>query len=158
VIGFNGDFDPGLRRAQPAAWVCYDAGMQTFHVQTDQRDQMVEITDRVRRIVAASGVSDGVVVVYVPHTTAGITINENADPDVVHDFLKQLDVMVPWKQPFYRHAEGNSASHVKASMMGLAAHVIIDGGELVLGTWQGIWFCEFDGPRTRKVHVRVLSA
>lgn len=116
---------------------------------------MVQITDRVRRIVAEAGVTDGTVIVYVPHTTAGVTINENADPDVVHDFLKQLDVMVPWRQPFYQHGEGNSASHVKASMMGSSVTVLIDGGELVLGTWQGIWFCEFDGPRERKVHVKV---
>ncbi|QNN23837.1 YjbQ family protein [Planctomycetales bacterium ZRK34] len=132
--------------------------MDSFNVQTDQRDQMVEITDRVRRVVEHSGVQSGAAIVYVPHTTAGVTINENADPDVVHDFLKQLDVMVPWRQPFYRHAEGNSASHVKASMMGFSAHVIIERGRLVLGTWQGIWFCEFDGPRQRKVHVQVMPA
>ncbi|MBI1368242.1 MAG: YjbQ family protein [Planctomycetes bacterium] len=129
--------------------------MKTFTVSTRSRDQMVQITDRVRRIVAEAGVTDGTVIVYVPHTTAGVTINENADPDVVHDFLKQLDVMVPWRQPFYQHGEGNSASHVKASMMGSSVTVLIDGGELVLGTWQGIWFCEFDGPRERKVHVKV---
>lgn len=93
----------------------------------------------------------------MPHTTAGVTINENADPDVVHDFLKQLDQMVPWSQPFYRHAEGNTASHVKASMMGLSQTILIDEGRLVLGTWQGIYFCEFDGPRTRNVHIKITS-
>ncbi len=118
---------------------------------------MVDITDRVREAVQASGVESGRVLTYVPHTTAGITINENADPDVAHDFLKQLDEMVPWRQPFYRHAEGNSASHVKASMMGSSVTVLIDGGKLVLGTWQGIYFCEFDGPRTRKVEVAVWA-
>jgi secondary thiamine-phosphate synthase enzyme len=92
---------------------------------------------------------------YVPHTTAGITINENADPDVVHDFLAQLDRMVPWNQPFYQHAEGNSAAHVKASMMGSSCTVLIEEGNLCLGTWQGIWFCEFDGPRTRKVWLQI---
>ena len=132
--------------------------MNSFTVQTDQRDQMVEITDRVMRVVTQSGIKSGAAIVYVPHTTAGVTINENADPDVVHDFLKQLDVMVPWRQPFYRHAEGNSASHVKASMMGFSAHVIIENGRLVLGTWQGIWFCEFDGPRQRKVHVKLIES
>ncbi len=116
---------------------------------------MVEITSEVQNVVDSSGVQDGQVIVYVPHTTAGITINENADPDVVHDFLKQLDVMVPWEQPFYRHGEGNSAAHVKASMMGSSVTVLIEAGRLVLGTWQGIWFCEFDGARTRKVHVQV---
>jgi len=131
---------------------------QTLEVPTAQRDQMVEITHQVREVVQASGINDGQVLVYVPHTTAGVTINENADPDVVHDMLKQLDEMVPWSQSFYRHAEGNSASHVKASMMGSSATVLIRSGRLVLGTWQGVWFCEFDGPRTRKVHVAVSRA
>lgn len=126
-------------------------------VPTRERSQMVEITSDVQQAVRESGIESGRVIVYVPHTTAGITINENADPDVVHDFLKQLDVMVPWEQPFYRHGEGNSAAHVKASMMGSSVTVLIDGGRLVLGTWQGIWFCEFDGPRTRKVVVQVAE-
>lgn len=129
--------------------------MQAIEVKTHQRDEMIEITPRVRHIVEAAGVTSGAVTVFIPHTTAGVTINENADPDVVHDFLKQLDEMVPWKQPFYRHGEGNSASHVKASMMGSSVMVFIENGDLQLGTWQGIWFCEFDGPRTRKVWVRV---
>ena len=128
---------------------------QTLQVQTQQRDQMVEITGQVRRAVEQAGVREGFVLVYVPHTTAGVTINENADPDVVHDMLKQLDQMVPWCQPFYRHGEGNSASHVKASMMGSSVTVLIREGRLVLGTWQGVWFCEFDGPRTRSVHLAV---
>ena len=132
--------------------------MQILNVSTRQRDQYIDITDRVRQAVAATGLWDGLAVVYVPHTTAGVTINENADPDVIHDTLKQLDAMVPWKQPFYRHAEGNSASHVKASMVGSSVTLIVDGGELVLGTWQGIFFCEFDGPRERKVHVRVQGS
>lgn len=127
----------------------------TLKVETRQRDQMVEITDRVRKVVREAGVTDGSVIVYVPHTTAGVTINENADPDVVHDMLSQLNEMVPWSQPFYRHMEGNSASHVKASMMGSSVTVLIREGRLVLGTWQGVWFCEFDGPRTRQVHVAV---
>lgn len=131
--------------------------MQTLTVPTQSRDQFVEITRDVRRLVDESGVTDGRVIVYVPHTTAGVTINENADPDVVHDFLKQLDLMVPWDQPFYRHAEGNSASHVKASMMGSSVTVLIEAGRPVLGTWQGIYFCEFDGPRTRKAHVKIVN-
>ena len=129
--------------------------MQRFTIQTAGRDQMIDVTDRVRSIVEASGVESGSVVVYVPHTTAAVTINENADPDVVHDLLKQLDEMVPWSQPFYRHGEGNSAAHVKASMMGSSVTVLIDEGRMVLGQWQGIWFCEFDGPRTRGVLVGV---
>ena len=130
--------------------------MKTFDVKTDSRDQMVEITERVQRHVSEAGVAAGQVIVYVPHTTAGVTINENADPDVVHDMLAQLDKMVPWRQPFYQHGEGNSASHVKASMMGSSVTVLVDNGRLVLGRWQGIWFCEFDGPRTRQVHVKVI--
>ncbi len=131
--------------------------MTTLDLQTDVRSEMVEITSQVQQAVASSGVSSGAVIVYVPHTTAGVTINENADPDVVHDFLKQLDVMVPWDQPFYRHGEGNSAAHVKASMMGSSVTVLIEGGRLVLGRWQGVWFCEFDGPRSRCVVVRVQA-
>jgi len=129
--------------------------MERIEVSTKHRDQFLEITSDVREVVAASGVQEGEVVVYVPHTTAGVTINENADPDVVHDMLKQLDQMVPWRQSFYRHAEGNSASHVKASMMGSSATVLIEGGRLQLGRWQGIYFCEFDGPRTRQAYVSV---
>jgi secondary thiamine-phosphate synthase enzyme len=127
--------------------------MQTLTVDTQQRDQMVEITHEVQRVVTDAGLSDGHVVVYVPHTTAGVTINENADPDVVHDTLKRLDKMVPWRESFDRHAEGNTASHVKASMMGSSVTVIVRDGRLQLGRWQGVWFCEFDGPRTRKVWV-----
>jgi len=129
--------------------------MKTLSVSTQRRSEMVELTAQVQRVVSEAGVDVGHVIVYVPHTTAGVTINENADPDVVHDFLKQLDEMVPWDQPFYRHGEGNSAAHVKASMMGSSVTVLIERGKLVLGTWQGIWFCEFDGPRSRDVHVQV---
>lgn len=130
---------------------------ETLSIDTAQRDQMVEITDRVQRVVDDAGVQAGFAFVYVPHTTAGVTINENADPDVVHDMLKQLDLMVPWRQPFYRHGEGNSASHVKASMMGSSATIRIARGWLVLGRWQGVYLCEFDGPRTRQVDVSVVA-
>jgi len=131
--------------------------MNHLKISTRKRDDMIEMTSQVREAVSQSGISDGQVIVYVPHTTAGVTINENADPDVVHDFLKQLDEMVPWRQPFYRHGEGNSASHVKASMMGSSCTVLIDDGRLVLGTWQGIYLCEFDGPRTRTVIVKIVQ-
>jgi secondary thiamine-phosphate synthase enzyme len=129
--------------------------MVTFTVQTEGRDQFIAITAKVADAVRDSGIRDGRVTVYVPHTTAGVTINENADPDVVHDMIAQLDQMVPWSQRFYQHAEGNTAAHVKASMMGSSCTVLIESGRLVLGTWQGVFFCEFDGPRTRKVHVQV---
>jgi secondary thiamine-phosphate synthase enzyme len=130
---------------------------QVFSIKTNQRSQMVEVTREVQEIVTARKLTSGMVVVYCPHTTAGLTINENADPDVVHDFLKQLDDMVPWEQPFYRHGEGNSAAHVKASMMGSSVTVMVEEGRLQLGTWQGIWFCEFDGPRTRQVWVKLTA-
>lgn len=131
--------------------------MPTLDVRTRDREQFVEITDRVQDIVSSSGTTDGSVIVYVPHTTAGVTINENADPDVVHDMLLTLKRLVPKDAPGYRHAEGNSDSHVKASMMGASCHVLIHSGRLVLGTWQGIYLCEFDGPRTRQVHVQCSS-
>jgi len=129
--------------------------MEQFNVRTSARDQMIDITEEVSKIVSQSTVDTGVVVIYVPHTTAGITINENADPDVIHDLLAQLDRMVPHSQPFYRHVEGNSAAHVKASIVGASAMVLIDRGRMVLGQWQGLYFCEFDGPRTRRVLVDV---
>lgn len=131
--------------------------MQRLSVTTSQRDEFVEITDRVREYVAQSGVQNGVVIVFSPHTTAGITINENADPDVVHDMLLTLRRLIPKRDPAFRHAEGNSDSHVKASMMGSSCHVIIQDGQLILGTWQGIYFCEFDGPRNRTVMMYVME-
>ena len=129
--------------------------MKEFSVTTSRHTEFVEITDRVQRVVDESGVKDGVCTVFVPHTTAGITINENADPDVVSDMIYALDQAVPWKSPHYRHGEGNSAAHVKSSMMGHSVHVFVRGGKLQFGTWQGIYLCEFDGPRSRKVWVSV---
>ncbi len=131
--------------------------MDTFTVRTRSRDEFVDITNEVQDVVNRSGVTDGIARVYVPHTTAGITINENADPDVVHDVLKDLDRLVPWKQSYYRHGEGNSPSHLKASLMGCSVTVFVAGGKLVLGTWQGIFLCEFDGARTRKVQVKITA-
>ncbi|MCK4625567.1 MAG: secondary thiamine-phosphate synthase enzyme YjbQ [Phycisphaerae bacterium] len=128
---------------------------KTIEVHSDSRDEMIDITDRVSGAVGEIGISDGVVTVYVPHTTAGVTINENADPAVVHDILAALDVAVPWHQSFYRHGEGNSAAHVKSALLGGSVRVFVRDGKLVLGTWQGIYFCEFDGPRRRKVFVAV---
>ena len=128
---------------------------ETLQVRTPSHDALIDITAKVRDVVAAAGVSDGIVTVYVPHTTAGVTINENADPDVIHDVLKALDVAVPWSQSFYRHGEGNSAAHVKSSMVGCSAQIPITSSHMTLGTWQSIFFCEFDGPRTRSVIVSV---
>jgi secondary thiamine-phosphate synthase enzyme len=132
--------------------------MESFEVHTQHREQFVEITSLVQRRIAAARLRSGAVIVYVPHTTAGVTINENADPDVVHDMLLTLDRLVPKDAPGYRHAEGNSDSHVKASMMGASCHVLVEDGKLVLGTWQGIYLCEFDGPRTRRVLIREFGA
>jgi secondary thiamine-phosphate synthase enzyme len=128
--------------------------MDTFTVQTRQRNHLVEITDRVRHSLSRAGVREGFGVVYCPHTTAAITINENADPDVVHDMLLWLERTVPQVQPGFRHGEGNSDSHIKASLVGSSATVLVAAGDLVLGRWQGVYFCEFDGPRSRTVHVQ----
>ena len=129
--------------------------MQTLEVKTDGRSQFVDITAKVQAAAKAEGHKRGVVHIYVPHTTAGVTINENADPAVTADIISTLDRIVPWKGP-YAHSEGNSAAHVKASVMGFSAHVPIEGGRLVLGTWQAVYFCEFDGPRTRRCFVQVI--
>ncbi len=129
--------------------------MREITIETPSRDAFVEITEHVMAMVKDADADRGIVTVYVPHTTAGITINENADPDVKHDMLKQLDEMVPWEQPFFRHAEGNSAAHVKASMMGSSVTIPFQRYKLVLGRWQGVYLCEFDGPRTRNVWLRV---
>ena len=123
-------------------------------LQTSHHTDMVEITREVQKVVAESGVKDGVCTIFSPHTTAAITINENCDPDVVRDFTMEIDKIVPWEDG-YRHFEGNSAAHLKASLIGFSEQVIIENGKLVLGTWQGIYFCEYDGPRHRKVYVKV---
>jgi len=128
---------------------------QELKVKTSAHGEFHEITEEVQDVVNGSKISSGICYVYVPHTTAGVTINENADPDVKSDMLQALEKAVPWKQPFYQHGEGNSAAHVKASMMGFTATVFVEHGKLQLGTWQGIYLCEFDGPRSRKVWVRV---
>jgi len=121
-----------------------------------QRQDFYDVTPQVREAVAKSGVASGVAVVYCPHTTAGITINENADPDVIHDLLIGLDKAFPDRSEF-RHSEGNSTAHLKASAVGSSVTVIIENGKLLLGTWQSVYFCEFDPPRTRKFYVKVIS-
>ena len=125
-------------------------------VKTRSRTEMVDISADVGRVVAQRGVREGLCMLYVPHTTAGVTINESADPSVRADILMVLNQMVPWKAD-YRHVEGNSPAHVKATLVGASQTVAIENGALALGTWQGIFFCEFDGPRERKVHLRILE-
>ena len=128
---------------------------EDFRVSTKSRNQMIDITSQVRALVGKSGVTDGDVIVYCPHTTAAITINENADPSVLHDMLLTLEELMPQRRAGYRHNEGNSDSHCKSSLIGCSEQILIKGGSLTLGTWQGIFFCEFDGPRSRRVTVRV---
>lgn len=124
-----------------------------YKLNTDA-ENLIEVTAMVREAVAKSGIREGTCLVYCPHTTAGITINENADPDVVTDMLLGLAKAFP-DRPEFRHAEGNSSAHLKASCVGSSATVIVDGGQLLLGTWQGIYFCEFDGPRSRRFYVQI---
>ena len=131
-----------------------ETAMDSFTVETHHRSQLVDVTEGVRQSLRRRGLRDGVGVVYCPHTTAAITVNENADPDVVHDVLLWLDEAIPQSRRGFRHGEGNSDSHIKASLLGSSATVLVNGGDLVLGRWQGIFLCEFDGPRTRTVHVQ----
>jgi secondary thiamine-phosphate synthase enzyme len=131
--------------------------MKQLIVHTSRRDEFVDITGAVQQVITETGIQDGLCTVGVPHTTAGITINENADPDVVTDMIHALDKAVPWQSPHYRHGEGNTAAHVKASLLGHSVQVPVKAGRLQLGTWQGIYFCEFDGPRTRQAWVVVTQ-
>lgn len=122
--------------------------MKTLHINTRKRTEFVDITAEIRQAVSDLKLPDGAATIFVPHTTAGITINENADPDVTRDMAAALDRMVPWEAG-YHHSEGNAAAHVKASMMGSSVRVLVQNGQLQLGTWQSVYFCEFDGPRSR---------
>ena len=130
--------------------------MRTFSVSTSERVDLVEITSTVAQEVAKSGVGTGTVTIYVPHTTCGVTINESADPDVARDIKMHLAKLVPQDGGF-KHYEGNSDSHIKTSMIGSSENIIIENGKLVLGTWQGIFLCDFDGPRTRKVYMKIVE-
>ncbi|KAB7707085.1 YjbQ family protein [Bacillus aerolatus] len=130
--------------------------LKTFTLKTNNRDQMIDVTQQVQDFIMEKGIRDGAAVVYCPHTTAGITINENADPDVKRDMIRRFDEVYPWEHELDRHAEGNTAAHMKASTVGASQHVIITEGRLLLGTWQGIYFCEFDGPRTRTFYVKIV--
>ncbi|MEE9910649.1 MAG: secondary thiamine-phosphate synthase enzyme YjbQ [Deltaproteobacteria bacterium] len=130
--------------------------MKEISVQTHSRLEMIDITPAIQKAAREEKIESGIGLVYTPHTTAAVTINENADPDVPRDILAALDRAVPLSAN-YRHAEGNSAAHVKSSLVGASELVIIEGGRLVLGTWQSIFFCEFDGPRTRKVIIKFIK-
>ena len=130
--------------------------MKEISVETHSRVEMIDITSAVQKTVREEKIGEGICLVYTPHTTAAVTINENADPDVPCDILAALDRAVPCSAN-YRHAEGNSAAHVKSSLVGASEMVIIETGRLVLGTWQSIFFCEFEGPRTRKVFISIIA-
>ncbi len=131
--------------------------METLQVRSTTTTEMIDITRPIQEAVKRTGISEGVCVVFVPHTTAAITINENADPAVPQDIVMALNKFVP-SAGEYRHSEGNSPAHVKASLLGFSQTVFVESGKLVLGTWQGIFFCEFDGPRTRKVHIKMIRS
>jgi secondary thiamine-phosphate synthase enzyme len=130
--------------------------MERIELRTSRRDEMIDVTRRIAAVVGESGTAEGWVQVYCPHTTAAVTINENADPDVVTDVLEALRRLVP-RDAGYRHVEGNSDGHVKASLVGCSVTVPVSGGRMALGTWQGIYFCEFDGPRDRRLLVTVVG-
>ena len=129
--------------------------MQVIPVKTSSRTQFVDVTSQVRAAAKKSGVKSGVCICFVPHTTAAVTINENADPDVTRDVLMELNKIIPFDDG-YSHTEGNSAAHIKSSLVGCDQTLFVEKGELVLGTWQGIYFCEFDGPRSRRLYVKVI--
>ena len=131
-------------------------GVSKFNVKTHNRTELIDITGEVSQIVRSSGIKDGICLVYVPHTTAAVTINENADPSVKSDILKELNKIIPFSDG-YAHMEGNSAAHIKSSVVGVSLQIPISQGRLVFGTWQGIFFCEFDGPRTRSVIVQIVG-
>jgi secondary thiamine-phosphate synthase enzyme len=129
--------------------------MNTIEVESRKREEFIDITCRLQNIVAESNVCNGLCIIFCPHTTAGLTINENADPDVVEDILAQLNKLIP-RNAGFKHSEGNSDAHIKASLMGPSLTVLIEGGKLILGAWQGTYLCEFDGPKKRKVHIKIL--
>ncbi|MDQ0217838.1 YjbQ family protein [Peribacillus cavernae] len=131
--------------------------IKKFTLKTAKRDEMRNVTTEVQGCIAEAGLESGIAVVYCPHTTAGMTINENADPDVKRDMLRRFDELYPWNHTLDLHGEGNTAAHLKASTVGSSQHVIIHKGSLVLGTWQGIYFCEFDGPRERHFYVKLIE-
>src|ERR1051325_381032 len=131
--------------------------MVTESIRTHHRNEIIDVTPIVERIIRDNSIVDGMAIVFIPHTTAAVTINENADPDVKHDLLEKLSRLVPKSETYYQHGEGNSDSHVKTAMVGNSALVLIEKGSLVLGRWQGVYFCEFDGPREREMHVKVVD-
>jgi len=130
--------------------------LQEIRISTTIHTQLLDVTDKIQQLITQSGIKDGLVLLFVPHTTAAVTINENADPDVGYDLVNGLNKLIPLKNQ-YRHTEGNSAAHIKSSLIGTSEQAIIRNGKLLLGTWQGLYFCEFDGPRSRKLFVKLTE-
>ena len=130
--------------------------MNTINISTSKRVDLIDITSQVQKVVSESSVDDGIVTLYVPHTTCGITINEGVDPDVVRDIKYQLKKLIPYQQG-YHHMEENADSHIKTCLVGSSENIIIENGQLVLGTWQSIFLCDFDGPRNRKVYIKIID-
>ncbi len=131
--------------------------IQTLHVKSTKRMEFIDITRLVKELIQEAGMKEGLCIVFIPHTTAAVTINENADPSVPRDIQMELNKIIPFEDR-YQHTEGNSAAHIKSSLIGTSETVLVESGKLVLGTWQGIFFCEFDGPRSREVHVKMFSS
>jgi len=130
--------------------------LKEINIKTNVQTQILDITAQVQKVVRESGIIEGLCCVFVPHTTAGVTINENADPSVKQDIVMELNKIIPFND-HYSHLEGNSAAHIKASIMGFSVNILVENNDLLLGTWQGICFCEFDGPRTRKYFVKIIK-
>ena len=131
--------------------------MKTLQINSRKKVEMIEVTSEIRAIIKTTDISNGMIHLYVPHTTAAITINENADPDVSRDLIMELNKIVPFEDG-YHHQEGNSAAHLKSSLIGVSEFIPLENGEMIVGIWQGIYFCEFDGPRQRKLHIQVIPA
>lgn len=131
--------------------------MKEISVSTHSHTEFKDIGREVQNVIKELGLKEGICLIFAPHTTAGITINEGADPDVTRDIMMELEKAVPWRDVDYQHSEGNSAAHIKSSIIGASEMVIVEDGRIVLGTWQSIYFCEFDGPRQRKVYVKVVE-
>ncbi|MGD9486514.1 MAG: secondary thiamine-phosphate synthase enzyme YjbQ [Calditrichaceae bacterium] len=131
--------------------------MNIISIRTENRTGFIDITGKIRQIIQENNMKSGIVSIFIPHTTAAVTINENADPDVQRDMLYEINKIVPFDDG-YHHGEGNSAAHIKSSMFGASETIIVENGQLQLGTWQGIYFCEFDGPRNRKIWVKLIKS
>lgn len=130
--------------------------LEIFKVRTSQKVELVDITSLLNKVISDTGINEGIIIVYTPHTTAALTINEGADPDVKADILNEINKIIPFDDN-YRHFEGNSAAHIKSSLFGVSETIIIENGRMLLGRWQKIYFCEFDGPRTREVFIKVIK-